>query len=208
MKIETFVLGPIENNTYLLTDLGNSVCALVDPAAPGREILKRIIDSHLDLTHILITHAHFDHVGGVSWFRRNLNTQPKVVLHRDDLALWRQGGGASDFGFEFDSGSEPEMLIETEQTISIGKMELEILHTPGHTPGHVTFYSSELSSAFCGDLIFYHGVGRTDLQGSSEKNLFKSIKNKIFKLPQNTVLYPGHGPQTTVQEEMNNNPFI
>jgi len=208
MIIKTYVLGPIENNTYLLMDEENGICALVDPAAPSQELLTDILERRLDLTHILITHAHFDHVGGVNWFREKVASRPKVVLHRNDFPLWKQGGGARDFGFKFNPGSDPDLLIESDRNISIGKMQFKILHTPGHTPGHTTFYSRELSAAFCGDVIFYHGIGRTDLPVSNEMDLFESIENKIFKLPPKTVLYPGHGPQTTVQEEIKNNPFL
>ena len=92
--------------------------------------------------------------------------------------------------------------------LSIGNITFTVLHTPGHTPGDVTYYCESERAAFCGDLIFFHGVGRTDLAGSNERDLIASIENKIFTLPEDTILYPGHGRATTVAEEKQNNPFI
>jgi len=100
------------------------------------------------------------------------------------------------------------LMIANNQVIILGNTSIEVLHTPGHTPGHVTFSIENASAAFCGDLIFYHGIGRTDLKISNEDDLMKSIEEKIFKLDPKTILYPGHGPATTVQEEKDNNPFF
>ena len=208
LKIENFILGPIENNTYLLTDTETSLAALVDPSVPSREILEAIRKAGLQLNSILITHAHFDHIGGAKYFKKQLSGEPQVYLHQADLQLWQSGGGARDFGFDFDAGDQPDILFENEQTLKLGNIMIKVLHTPGHTPGHVTFHLPTSNAAFCGDLIFRHGVGRTDLAYSNQDDLFLSIKEKIFTLPDNTLLYPGHGPSTSVGEEKENNPFI
>lgn len=206
--IKTFILGPIENNTYLAADKKTGRAAVIDPAAPSREMLTVLSENNWKLSHILITHAHFDHIGGVRWLRENIDHKIKVIMHRDDFPLWIRGGGSKDFGFDFDPGEKPDNLLEDDKTIMIGDIEFKAISTPGHTKGHITYYSPVASIAFCGDLIFYHGIGRTDLPVSSEADLFKSIKEKIFTLPPDTILYPGHGPQTTVMEEIENNPFI
>jgi len=208
LKVETFILGPIENNTYLLTDPDTRKAAIVDPSIPSREILESIRGNGLSLTHILITHAHFDHVGGAKWFKNQFNAEPKIVLHRSDLGLWNEGGGARDFGFDFDAGDQPDMILDDEELIQIGNSKMNVLFTPGHTSGHVTYYLPESALAFCGDLIFLHGVGRTDLKTSDQNDLVLSIRHKIFSLPDETILYPGHGPSTTVGEEKENNPFF
>jgi glyoxylase-like metal-dependent hydrolase (beta-lactamase superfamily II) len=208
LKIETFILGPIENNTYLLTDTDTNFAAIVDPAIPSRELLESIRKNGLLLTYILITHAHFDHVGGVKWFKNQFKGEPRIALHQADLSLWLEGGGARDFGFDFDAGNQPDLIIEGEQTFNLGNSNANVLLTPGHTTGHVTYHFPESSVAFCGDLIFYHGVGRTDLKYSDQDDLDLSIRQKIFTLPEDTILYPGHGPSTTVGEEKLNNPFI
>jgi len=207
-SIQTFVLGPIENNTYLIIDDDESVAAVIDPAAPSQDLLKRIESSRCTLKHIWLTHAHFDHVGGVKWLRRNFNATVSVALHKDDLDLWKNGGGSADFGFEFDAGETPDLIIDEQSSIFFGSHEFNILHTPGHTKGHVTYYSPENKIAFVGDLIFYHGIGRTDLDVSNDQDLFISIREKIFTLPDATILYPGHGPKTSVAEEKSNNPLL
>ena len=208
IKLESFILGPIENNTYLLTDTETSSAALVDPSVPSREVLESIRKAGLQLTFILITHAHFDHIGGAKYFKNQFGGEPQIHLHLADLQLWQAGGGARDFGFDFDAGDQPDVLFKDEQTFKLGNSVIKALFTPGHTPGHVTFYFPNSNAAFCGDLIFFHGIGRTDLASSNQDDLFNSIKNKIFTLPDSTLLYPGHGPSTSVGEEKENNPFI
>lgn len=208
LTIETYVLGPIENNTYLIIDESESVASVIDPAAPSREMVETIKKNNLKLQNIWLTHAHFDHISGVKWLRKQFTHHIDVALHQADLELWQNGGGAADFGFDFDPGEIPDVVIHNQQSFFLGSYEFEILHTPGHTHGHVTYYCPNESIAFCGDLIFFHGIGRTDLDVSNEMNLFRSIKEKIFALPDETVLYPGHGIKTSVSEERMNNPFL
>lgn len=208
LKVETYVLGPIENNTYLLTDEDTKTAAIIDPSIPSRQVLESIRRNNLSLIYILITHAHFDHVGGAKWFKNQFNGEPRIVLHQADLSLWSEGGGARDFGFDFDAGDQPDMILDGEQSFELGNSTVNVLFTPGHTSGHVTYHFPESAVAFCGDLIFYHGVGRTDLKYSDQDDLFLSINQKIFTLPDDTILYPGHGPSTTVGEEKLNNPFM
>jgi glyoxylase-like metal-dependent hydrolase (beta-lactamase superfamily II) len=208
LKVDTFVLGPIENNTYLLVDEETNSAAIIDPAIPSRQVLESIRGNNLSLAYILITHAHFDHIGGAKWFKNQFNSEPLIVLYQADLSLWLEGGGARDFGFDFSAGDQPNMILEDEQTIELGNSKANVLFTPGHTSGHVTYHFPESAMAFCGDLIFYHGVGRTDLKYSDQDGLFMSIREKIFTMPDDTILFPGHGPSTTVGEEKLNNPFI
>lgn len=208
LKVETFVLGPIENNTYLVTDLETGESAIVDPASSSNELLEVIQRNAYPIKFILITHAHFDHLGGVKWLKNTLPGTPQTILHQDDASLWESGGGAREFGFDFEVGSPPDILVSEDPGLALGKSKMTILHTPGHTPGHVTFYFPAALKAFCGDLIFFHGIGRTDLSYGNEGDLFASIREVIFSLPTQTVLYPGHGPATTVGEERKNNPFL
>lgn len=208
LLISTYVLGSIENNTYLIADEQSKIAAVIDPSTASRELLQKIRNNNWRLEYIFITHAHFDHTGGVKWLKSQFAHDIKIALHPDDLELWQSGGSARDFGFDFTVGVDPDLMINNNDVIDFGSSSIEVLHTPGHTPGHVTFSIQGASVAFCGDLIFYHGIGRTDLKNSNEDALFKSIKKKIFKLDPKTILYPGHGPVTTVHEEMENNPFL
>ena len=207
-EINTFIIGPIENNTYLLSDSISGEAVLIDPAAPSHEIQKHLISYGLRLKQIWITHAHFDHIGGVHWFVEHSQGPLPVFIHPDALPLWAGAGGARDFGFDFDPGAAPQDLVRDGDLLSFGASSFTVLHTPGHTPGHVTYYCADENAAFCGDLIFYHGVGRTDLPGGDESILVKSISKKIFTLPDHTRLFPGHGRATTVEEEKLNNPFL
>lgn len=207
--IDTFVLGPIDNNTYLLSDNTSKEAVLIDPAAPSNKILQHIKVSNLNLKEIWLTHAHFDHIGGVRWFLEQYAEKDiQAAIHKDAVNLWKIGGSARDFGFDFDPGPLPKKLLSDNDILKIGTIEFTVLHTPGHTPGHVTFYDSQDNVAFCGDLIFYHGIGRTDLSISNTHNLMKSVSQKILPLPEETRLYPGHGQFTTVGEEKNNSPFL
>ena len=206
--LEKFVLGPIENNTYLVIDESTSLAAVIDPAAPSEAIRQKIREKNAALELILLTHAHFDHIGGVKSLTRDLSNGSRVALHAADLDLWRSGGGSRDFGFEFEPGDEPDLILKDETPLFLGNIRVDVLHTPGHTHGHVTYYLPQHALAFCGDLIFYHGIGRTDLAVSDEPALYASIHEKILTLPDDTILYPGHGPATRVGEEKENNPFI
>jgi glyoxylase-like metal-dependent hydrolase (beta-lactamase superfamily II) len=208
ISIKNFILGPIENNTYLLYDQVSHAAVLIDPAIPSRKLLEFIHANGLQLAQIWITHAHFDHIGGVRALLAELDSAVPVKIHPDAVPLWNSGGGAADFGFEFDPGPAPHDTITEGEMLSVGSITFTVLHTPGHTPGDVTYYCESERAAFCGDLIFYHGVGRTDLAGSNESDLIASITSKIFNLPDATILYPGHGRSTTVAEEKQNNPFI
>jgi len=208
LHIETFILGPIENNVYLLSDSSTREAVLIDPTSPSREIFDYLKTYELHLSQIWITHAHFDHIGGVNWFLEKMNGHAKGYLHEDAIDLWNDGGSARDFGFDFDAGPLPEIILHDGDILTVGGNTFIALHTPGHSHGHITFYCESDSIAFCGDLIFYHGVGRTDLSVSNESKLLSSIQEKIFTLPAKTILYPGHGRFTTVGEEKENNPFI
>jgi len=209
LMIDTFILGPIDNNTYLLSDKTSKEAVLIDPAAPSKKIVQHIEKNNLHLKEIWLTHAHFDHIGGVRWFLKQYNRGGiQAVIHKKAVNLWKMGGSARDFGFDFDPGPPPDKLLSNNDILTIGTTKFTVLYTPGHTPGHVTYYDAQDNIAFCGDLIFYHGIGRTDLAISSTPSLMKSISQKILTMPDNTRLYPGHGQFTTVGEEKNNNPFL
>jgi len=150
IEIKRFVLGPIENNTYLIMDRDNKKAVVIDPSAPSRELLSEIIGNSLTLEAILLTHAHFDHIGGVSWLIREVGNQITVALHKDDLALWESGGGSKYFGFDLDVGHPPNSLLSDQESLTFSNIHLTVLHTPGHTSGHVTFHLPLNTTAFCG----------------------------------------------------------
>lgn len=208
ITIKQFKLGPLQNNTFLLVDEDTRVCAVVDPAYGSAQILEYIRSQGYKLEKILITHAHFDHIGGVN----DLVTWPpdaiQLLMHPDGLMLWQAGGGSTEFGFAYESPQLQPASIQHGEIIHLGNSGIRVLYTPGHAPGHVVFYIPENQIVLVGDLIFYHGVGRTDLPGGSAKVLIQSIREQILMLPDETILIPGHGPSTSVAEEKTENPFL
>ena len=154
------------------------------------------------------THAHFDHIGGAGAIADALNPLPLVALHPADHVLWRSEGGAPLFGFKIDPGPEPTIDLTHGQILKLGSIEFEVRHTPGHTPGLCILYVASEAVCFCGDLIFRDSVGRTDLPGGDWETLLKSIHEQVFTLPDETRLLSGHGPETTVGEEKESNPYL
>lgn len=208
LSIVTLQLGPMENNTYLLADTRSKQAAVIDPSFDSHIALRDIEQRGWQLAAVWLTHAHFDHLAGLNTVVNAVQPPAPVGIHRGDLALYRQGGGSQLFGLEIEPGPEPSIWFSHGQALQLGDETLSVRHTPGHTTGHVIFYSETAGAALCGDLIFYHGVGRTDLPGGSHSALLQSIRSQIFTLPSDTRLLSGHGPETTVKEELENNPFL
>lgn len=208
LEIVQFHLGPMDNNTYMIADPGIKLAAVIDPSFDSQIIVESAREHDWTISAIWLTHAHFDHIAGINTLHSAYDAPLPVTLHAEDLPLWRQHGGADLFGLKIETGPEPVNLITDGQILQLGSQVLEVRHTPGHTQGHVIYYSAEYGAAFCGDLIFFHGIGRTDLPGGSQRQLIRSIKAKIFTLPPKTRLLSGHGPETTVEEEMHGNPYL
>ena len=208
LSIVSFVLGPVETNSYLIADPETKEAAVIDPAWDGEVIVEEAIRRGWRIGNIWLTHAHFDHIGGAGGVADRLNPPPPVALHPEDNALWRAQGGAPLFGMRIDPGPEPSIDLYHGQILHLGKNKLEVRYTPGHTRGHVVFYCAEAGVCFCGDVIFQGSIGRTDLPGGSYSQLIDSIRNQILTLPDNTRLLSGHGPETTVGEEQEMNPFL
>jgi glyoxylase-like metal-dependent hydrolase (beta-lactamase superfamily II) len=129
-------------------------------------------------------------------------------LHKNDFPLWRLQGGAPYFGLKFESGPDPTIELFEGEKISVGEYNFEVRCAPGHTPGHVIFYCKREAVAFCGDVIFWGSIGRTDLPGGNYQTLLHSIQTQILTMPNETCLYTGHGPATTVGRERDTNPFL
>jgi glyoxylase-like metal-dependent hydrolase (beta-lactamase superfamily II) len=207
MDVKTFILGPLENNTYLLHDKAAHQAVVIDPSFDIETLIQFCQTQKIIITQVWLTHAHYDHFVGIFALRK-IYPDLHTYLHPDDLGLWKKGGLASLWNLNIVMDFSPDILSDDRTKLSIGEHSFAVLHTPGHTPGHVVFYDPSISSAFCGDLIFNQGIGRTDLPGGSQAAIEKSILEKIFTLPPETTLYSGHGPLTTVQDEVNGNPFF
>ena len=208
LTISTYVLGPLENNTYVLADSASSEAVIIDPALGSEAILEDIQRRHLKITAIWVTHAHFDHISGINALAKAIHPLETIGLHPDDLNLWREGGGARYFGINLRPEVEPTLYFSHAQQISLGNHFIEVRHAPGHTGGHVVFYAKDLATVFCGDVIFHRSIGRTDLPGGDLSMLLNSIRNQILTLPPQTRLLSGHGPETSVGEEKSQNPYL
>ncbi len=208
-EILKFVLGPLQNNTYLITAPDNQEAVIVDPASGISTVLNIIEKKALNLSQIWITHAHFDHIAGLREIIPLIKEFPiSIGLHPNDLPLWRSGAGARQFGMSFHVDIDPNLYFQDQQILTVGKSNWTVLHTPGHTPGHVSFHNADTDTILCGDVIFREGVGRTDLPGGDHGVLIQSILHRLLRYPPHTRLYCGHGEDTTVQHELKFNPFL
>ena len=141
ISISTLVLGPIENNTYLIADQESKIAAVIDPSVASRELLQKIKDNDWHLEYILVTHAHFDHIGGVKWLKGQFDHDIKVALHPSDLTLWQSGGSAREFGFDFNPGDDPDLMIENDQEIKLGTTAIKSSAYPGPHPRSCHFFN-------------------------------------------------------------------
>ena len=208
LELVTFTLGPAMTNAYLVADSETKEAAVIDPAWDGHVILAEAQKRGWRIAHLWYTHAHFDHIGGAGAIADALNPLPLVALHPADHVLWRAEGGAPLFGFKIDPGPEPTIDLQHGQILKLGNVEFEVRHAPGHTPGLCILYVASEGICFSGDLIFRDSVGRTDLPGGDWKTLLNSIHEQVFTLPDETRLLSGHGPETTVGEEKQSNPYL
>lgn len=206
ITIRTLSLGPIGTNCYLVADKTTKAAMVIDPGDEAGRVLAEIEKNAWKVAYVLLTHTHFDHIGAVREVVEA--TKAPLALHPNELPLYRSGGGAALFGLPRRAYPEPDLLLEPGQTIAVGALNVEVLFVPGHTPGHVAFYCAQAQAVFSGDVLFQDGIGRTDLPGGNYATLMRSIREVLFKLPDETTVYSGHGPATTLGAEKRNNPFL
>lgn len=208
LEVVRFVLGPVQTNSYLIADNETKEAVAIDPAWEGRLILEAAKKRDWHIGHIWLTHAHFDHIAGAAEVANGIEPTPSVALHPKDYTIWRAKGGAPFFGMNIDPGPAPTVDLHHGQILHIGSIDFEVRHTPGHTPGHVIFYSAKENIVFCGDVIFYGSIGRTDMPGGDFDTLINSIQTQILTLPDETRLLNGHGEETTIGRERRWNHFL
>jgi hydroxyacylglutathione hydrolase len=205
MILETLITGPLETNTYLVGDKSTGEVIVIDPGGDVEAIVARVSELKVRLKAIVNTHGHFDHVSG----NRALidATGAPLYVHKEDASLLSVADRAAQaFAVRAENSPPPSGFLEEGEELTVGRYRFSVAHTPGHSLGSVTLTGE--GKAFCGDLVFYGSVGRTDLPGGSEKTLRESIRRVIMTLPDDTVIYPGHGPETTVGLEKQQNPFF
>jgi glyoxylase-like metal-dependent hydrolase (beta-lactamase superfamily II) len=202
------VLGPVATNAYLIADVDTGDAAVIDPAWDGQSIVMKAQSKGWRIGQIWITHAHFDHFGGIGAVLAGCTPTPSIALHTADLPLWRMKGGADLFGVHMEAPPQPDILLRPGQILRVGQFDFIVRHSPGHSLGHVLFYCAAENLAFCGDTIFPGSIGRTDLPGGDEETLIESIRSQILTLPEETRLLCGHGEETWVEKERKTNPYL
>lgn len=205
MILTTFVEPPLDNNNYLLIDEAAKEAVLFDCSCYDEKIVELLKSKGVSLKYILLTHAHFDHILGIE--KMVEATGAKVVLHKDDENLLNN---LNSYGFMLGLPEvnipKVDLFVTEDEILTIGSLEIKALHTPGHTLGGVSYFVGNM--LFSGDTLFQESVGRTDLEGGSFETLEESIRNKLFTLPEDVTVYPGHGPMTTVGHEKKYNSYI
>lgn len=201
MILEKIVVGPMQVNCYILGSSDTSEALVIDPGFEPEKIKRSLNKRGLKAKYVVNTHGHIDHIGA------DANFTCPVYIHRLDARLLKNPAlNLSDMmGISFTLPAQIE-LLEDGQKLKIGEFYLEVIHTPGHTPGGICLNEGEF--IFTGDTLFAQGLGRTDIPYASERDLLNSIQKKLFTLQDEVVIYPGHGPSSTIGEEKRNNPFI
>ncbi len=212
MLIKTFIFNGFSENTYVLTDEATHACVIVDPgcytAAEQNELRQYIDENRLGVAAVLLTHAHIDHVLGCAFVLKTWPGTPLLVHDLDRPTFAAVATYAGPYGFGAYQPAEPTGALAAGQPVRFGDTELEVRFAPGHAPGHVVFYHAASGQVIGGDVLFQNSIGRTDLPGGDLITLLNSIETQLLTLPDETVVYPGHGPATTVGAERRDNPFL
>lgn len=204
MKRSVFVVGAFQENCYLVADEAAGKAVLIDPGDDGDRLCDAVQRAGVTLEGIWLTHAHLDHIGGIAAIKRRLDVP--VFLHPDDLTVYRYAPqAAAMYGLPFELGPLPDRTLSEGDVMTLGSLRFEVWHMPGHAPGHVIFHGHGI--CFGGDVLFAGSVGRTDLP-LSDGEAFRRTLARIATLPPETVVCPGHGPETTIADEIAANPFL
>lgn len=206
LSIQTITVGPIEVNCYLAGDPESKDAILIDPGAEPERITAEITNGNWNVTHVIATHSHFDHVMGVEGVLEA--TGAPFLIHQAGTEVLKRAPEVMMrwFGVETNPPPQPERTLSEGDIIEIGDCELTVAETPGHSPGGICLIGEGV--AFVGDTVFAGSIGRTDLPGSDYTTLISSIEKKLLPLEDDTVLYPGHGPSTTIGQERRTNSFF
>jgi hydroxyacylglutathione hydrolase len=206
MILETLTVGFIATNCYIVGSEVTGKGMIIDPGAEPKLILKTVADLNLSITLIVITHSHFDHIGALKQVKDATGAKfavgasaSKTTASTFTKLMAAMSGSSATI-------PDPDILLNDGDSIDIDDLHFKVLYTPGHSPDGISIYGQGV--VFSGDTLFNHGIGRTDFPGCSEEQLFVAIKNKLYVLPDDTVVYPGHGPETTIEHEKRGNPFV
>ncbi len=204
MKIKTLTVGPLAENCFIVFEENSKDAVVIDPGADGDFILNELKD--LDVKAILATHGHLDHIGQVGYLKEKLNT-PFYMNKKDEFLINNEIFPNFAYIVKAVKCPSPDFDVKDDDVLKFGNLEFQVIEMPGHTPGSVCFFNEKEKIIFVGDTLFKGSVGRTDLPGGNGKMLEQSLK-KLMEFPEDTVVYSGHGPKTTIGIEKRTNPFI
>jgi glyoxylase-like metal-dependent hydrolase (beta-lactamase superfamily II) len=207
MILEMLTVGPFQENCYVVGDQESGIGALIDPGDEAARITMAVEETGLDIGSIIVTHAHIDHVGAVASLAEEYACP--VLMHAEAEPMLKElPTQAIMMGIRFGKVPEVDRYVEDEEILEVGDLRLRSLYTPGHAPGHLAFYVEDEGLVLSGDALFAGSVGRVDLPGGSMEVLMQSIEERLLTLPDETVVYSGHGPRTTIGNERTSNPFL
>ena len=203
MKIVHLIVGPLQSNCYILIDEATAQAGVIDPGGDAEQITRELTAQDVELVAIFCTHGHPDHVAAAHTVLQRISTA-RIYIHPDEVAM------LSRYALpELGEVQLPELTeYEDGDEIDVGKLKFRVVHTPGHSPGSVCLAVDEEKVLFTGDLIFVGSIGRTDLPGGNESQMQASLRRVVEEFPEDTVLYPGHGPQSTLAEELATNSWL
>ena len=205
MLVRRVVVGPLQVNCFVVACLATRQAAVIDPGEDAGRILQVIADDNLQVKYLVNTHGHFDHIGANRAMKEA--TGAELLIHRTDADLFQTAEDhASLFGLSTTVSPEPDRLLDEGDVIEVGELSFGVIHVPGHSPGGICLYCPD--HLFVGDVLFAGSIGRTDLPGGDHQLLLDGIVQKLFPLPDETLVHTGHGPDTTLGEEKKNNPFV
>lgn len=205
MEVTMMVVGPVRTNCYIVSKEGKNTCVVIDPGEEGEKIAGYMEQKGLSCEGILLTHGHFDHISGVKELAARTGAKVCVCEKEQELIQDPAQNGSILAGYEI--AVTPDVLLRDRQVLEMAGLTFRVIYTPGHTVGGCCFYSEDEGILFAGDTIFQESVGRTDLPTGNGRQLIDSIREKIFVLPDEVRIYPGHGPESTVGYEKKYNPY-
>ncbi|MEJ9280949.1 MBL fold metallo-hydrolase [Ureibacillus thermosphaericus] len=208
LDVKTLSVGPVQANCYIVSNQSKE-CIIFDPGEEGNRIISTIQSQQLKPLAIFLTHAHFDHIGAVDELRQAFHIPVYIHKEEEDWLMDPNKNGSGKYAdlptYRLQSA---DYIIEKEQTFEVGCMKFHAVFTPGHSPGSISYIFEDDGFAIVGDTLFQGSIGRTDLIGGSLEVLLKSIHEKLLVLPDDFIIYPGHGGYTTPAHEMDTNPFL
>ena len=204
MILKKLVVGPLATNCYIIGSESSKEGMIIDPGDEAEVILRNVKDLELEIRFIVLTHGHIDHIGALKEVKEA--TGAEVAIHADDAQALQENSVSTLLDLSYPTPLPADRLLKDGDSMDIGDLHFLVLHTPGHSPGCICLLGQGVM--FSGDTLFNYGIGRADLPGSNYSQLMNSIHTKLMTLSDNTTVYPGHGPDTTIGAERSGNPFL